>query len=417
MDPYTVPFEVSRHIDFVGGVNHLPNLQPRKQSRKQVTSNKGWWRLPANQVLVSPDTIRRVMNVDVLHATAANNSQAIAQFLQEYYSPQDLAAFQKRYNITAHNVSSILGPNDEQSPGVETALDIQYITAMAPGVETWVVSTGGLHDGQEPFLECGDDGTGCTKTCDTYIPGWPASSKYVLAVGGVVLKTGDKMDGDRISGGGFSNNFGIPDYQKDEVANYQKSLNDSTTQVLYNPKLTPIGGTSASTPIVAGLLSLINDRRLNEGKPSIGFVNPLIYKLGREHPDAFTDIQTGENINGCCTKGFKSAVGWDPVTGLGVPNFKIMNDYFNNLPRYANTVGLVLEQKRTSDSVDCLRWYCDNQACREIIFEESFTVSGMHLGKELAPIMTRFYETESMRTCKKCGHISQKPLVKEAMDQ
>lgn len=53
------------------------------------------------------------------------------------------------------------------------------------------------------------------------------------------------------------------------------------------------GGTSASAPTVAGLLSLINDRRLAAGKPSLGFLNPRLYRLMADpavYAECFTDV-------------------------------------------------------------------------------------------------------------------------------
>ena len=38
------------------------------------------------------------------------------------------------------------------------------------------------------------------------------------------------------------------------------------------------------------------------------------------HPEVFTDIVKGSNP-GCGTQGFPATKGWDPVTGLGAPNF------------------------------------------------------------------------------------------------
>lgn len=35
----------------------------------------------------------------------------------------------------------------------------------------------------------------------------------------------------------------------------------------------------ASTPVVGGILSLINDKRFLKGLPSLGFINPRLYKL------------------------------------------------------------------------------------------------------------------------------------------
>jgi tripeptidyl-peptidase-1 len=39
------------------------------------------------------------------------------------------------------------------------------------------------------------------------------------------------------------------------------------------------GGTSASAPTIAGMLSLINDARMKKGKPSLGYINEKLYRL------------------------------------------------------------------------------------------------------------------------------------------
>lgn len=62
-------------------------------------------------------------------------------------------------------------------------------------------------------------------------------------------------------------------------------------------------GTSASSPTVASIFALLNDARLREGLPVLGFLNPLLYKIRAEHPDAFNDITVGNNP-GCGTEGF-----------------------------------------------------------------------------------------------------------------
>lgn len=78
-------------------------------------------------------------------------------------------------------------------------------------------------------------------------------------------------------------------------------------------------GTSASSPTLGSILTLINQARLTRGKSSVGFINPVAY----EHPEVFNDITEGGN-QGCGTPGFESAPGWDPVTGLGTPNYPKM---------------------------------------------------------------------------------------------
>ncbi|KAN0042919.1 hypothetical protein ACTA71_010551 [Dictyostelium dimigraforme] len=411
LDPYTVPRELYDHIDFIGGVNHLPLLAPRPKEGgsingigyelESLTNNKQIKSFNEKKVAarngdpyLSPDLIRKEMNVSQTstNSTHLGNSQAIAQFLKEYFSPSDLKNFQNRFGLKQEPVENIIGPNQNLNPGIETALDIQYIMAMAPNVSTWIVSTGGLHEGQEPFLDwlvdlssnpnlplvhsisygddessiglaytdrvdtefkkyaamgktivfsSGDFGVGCNDACDSFSPGWPASSRFVLAIGGVIKKKDGTIIGDEISGGGFSNYFSRPWYQVDECSSYIDWLNGSLSSfynqsgrgypdissfsenviILYKDKLMPIGGTSASAPIIAGLLSLINDQRLQKNQNPIGFFNPLLYKIARDYPNSFLDIDFGENNYKCCSNGFKSKNGWDPVTGLGLPNF------------------------------------------------------------------------------------------------
>lgn len=47
------------------------------------------------------------------------------------------------------------------------------------------------------------------------------------------------------------------------------------------------GGTSASGPIWNGIITLLNDYLLTNGKPTLGFVNPLLYKIAASTPNAF----------------------------------------------------------------------------------------------------------------------------------
>lgn len=65
------------------------------------------------------------------------------------------------------------------------------------------------------------------------------------------------------------------------------------------------------------MVSVINDQLATAGKPTVGFINPVLYASAAGTYG--TDITTGNNKNGSCPKGFPAAKGWDPVTGLGTP--------------------------------------------------------------------------------------------------
>ena len=90
----------------------------------------------------------------------------------------------------------------------------------------------------------------------------------------------------------------------------------------------PIAGTSASTPLVSGLITLLNELRLQRGDAPLGFLNPALYSLSNSCPECFVDIVQGDNrctasgpstlaTSGCCENGFPAKAGWDAATGLG----------------------------------------------------------------------------------------------------
>lgn len=70
------------------------------------------------------------------------------------------------------------------------------------------------------------------------------------------------------------------------------------------------------------MVSLLNARRKAAGLATLGFLNPLLYA----NEDAFNDITVGDNKcasrGAACCGGYDATVGWDPVTGLGTPDFR-----------------------------------------------------------------------------------------------
>jgi len=212
-----------------------------------------------------------------------------------------------------------------------------------------------------------------------YGPIFPASSPYVTTVGSLQPKisvinkkftvTGlrasqSDLGGAATSGGGFSQRFPTPSWQKNAVTNYFSSLTSKPANfsfhnkssflplgtynaggrgypdvsawgayvwVTLNKKLDSAAGTSVSAPIVGGMVSLLNANRLARGLPSLGFLNPLLYGNNRFIQDITSGnnscLLAGYNIGKpapkmCCRQGFLAGKGWDPVTGLGAINFR-----------------------------------------------------------------------------------------------
>jgi 3-hydroxyanthranilate 3,4-dioxygenase len=71
----------------------------------------------------------------------------------------------------------------------------------------------------------------------------------------------------------------------------------------------------------------------------------------------------------------------------------------HNPVRFADTVGLVLEQPRPRDSQDRLRWYC--QDCKSVVHEAAFHCTD--LGTQIKEKVLEFGEDDEKRTCGKCG--------------
>ena len=69
--------------------------------------------------------------------------------------------------------------------------------------------------------------------------------------------------------------------------------------------------------------------------------------------------------------------------------------------RKANSIGLVIEQKRKVGEKDGLLWFCDN--CNHKLYEEYFVLGSIE--KDFLPVFKKFYGSEELRTCDKCGTV------------
>ena len=93
-------------------------------------------------------------------------------------------------------------------------------------------------------------------------------------------------------------------------------------QVIVHGNVQSVGGTSASCPAFAGMVSLLNQARLAQGGKQMGFLNPWLYA----NADAFTSVNLGSDKfargGGMpLAYGYNCTQGWDPATGLGTPLF------------------------------------------------------------------------------------------------
>ncbi len=116
------------------------------------------------------------------------------------------------------------------------------------------------------------------------------------------------------------------------------------------------GGTSAATPMFAGILALLNQYLLANPSPAsaseslvghaspavgVGNINPTLYRLAQTIPAVFHDIVSGDNIVPCeaespnCVNGhfgYSAGPGYDLVTGLGsVDGYNLVTGW-NGIP-------------------------------------------------------------------------------------
>lgn len=229
--------------------------------------------------------------------------------------------------------------DDEQTvpPSYAKAVCAQFAQLSARGVSIIVGAGDGGVSGLKPAPSCLSNVDGTHR----FIPVFPASCPYVTTVGGTINFEPEIVAFDArynySSGGGFSNYFARPSYQDAAVKSYLAALGDDFAG-LYNPSgrgypdvaaisdnftiiwngtLIHSTGTSAAAPTVAGVFALLNDALIAAGKPTLGFLNPWLYKKGHA---AFVDVTQGSAL-GCNTTGFPAREGWDAVSGFGTPRF------------------------------------------------------------------------------------------------
>jgi len=228
------------------------------------------------------------------------------------------------------------------------------------GVSVFAASgDGGNHFSFGPFKPFGAN-SNLARTlnqisCNYTLPTFPAASPWVTAVGASQMVSSTNgysaigcstQTGGGITGGcGFSWQFAMPSYQTQFVNSYLNAFSGtnfgefnssgraypdmsaigSSIPIVVNGKTELVGGTSCSTPELAGLFSMINDARENAGKTPLGFINTRLYQYAATNSASmFTDITSGTSncgIGKCCATGFSAAQGWDVFTGFGNPIF------------------------------------------------------------------------------------------------
>lgn len=337
--------------------------------------------------------------------TLTGTGQMVGLLEFDSYNPSDITSYQAQtatpnvplINITLDDFNGI----PSVANNAEVCLDIEMVSAMAPGLSAIIVYQGGPNgigndmlnrmatdnlarqlsgswtfpidatteqiflqfaaQGQSYFNASGDGGA-YSGLVDT-----PSDDPNVTVVGGTTLATtgpGGAWSGETVwnrggsgiqvaaTGGGISTKYPIPSWQQP----VSMSANSGSTTLRNLPDVAAVadnvwitygngssqsvGGTSCSSPLWAAFTALVNQQAAGFGRPSVGFLNPVLYSLGLSagYSTNFHDVITGNNTNSFSSAQFYAVPGFDLCTGWGSPfGQNLMNALAPRLPFAALT--------------------------------------------------------------------------------
>jgi Putative Ig domain len=341
-------------------IRQTDTVQPKAFSAKAVVPNA----VPSGY---SPANLASAYKL-----SSAGGSGATVAIVDAYNDPSaaaDLAVYRSQYGLSACTVASgclrIVNQNGATSPlptndagwAGEESLDLDMVSAVCPNchiilveanspsdadlyaAEDRAVSLGAKyvsnswggdeyssqttddahfnHTGVVITASTGDDGTGAS---------YPATSRYLTAVGGTSLNTASNTRGWAETawsdaGSGCSAYDSKPSWQtvatgsctKRAEADVSAVADPNTGVAVYQSYggsgWAVYGGTSASSPIVASVYALA-------GTPAAG-TYPASYPYS--HLGNLFDVTSGNN-GSCGAPICTAGTGWDGPTGLGTPN-------------------------------------------------------------------------------------------------
>jgi len=350
-------FSEEFHLPRLNGHNYRQLVAPGTLRYGRDPSDAQSWYI--EQALDVEWTHAVAPRADIVYVGAANDSRGLDQAIN--------------YAVD-HHVANIISnswglPEAWASRGEIRALNGVFEQAAAEGIGVYFAS--------------GDDGDNKDVVGSKSV-GFPDSDPWVTSVGGTSLAVGPegqyegetgwgttstdwngarwapKAPGQFLygSGGGVSHVFAEPAWQKPVVPAADASWKgrshraepdismdaDPQTGVVFSQTYVDpdgrqriidswIGGTSVAAPLTAGLMALADE---HSGRPH-GFISPSLYALAGTA--AFHDVQSPPNPlavlrNQLLPSGkiqthlrtldrdssLHTAVGWDPVTGIGSPN-------------------------------------------------------------------------------------------------
>jgi len=264
-----------------------------------------------------------VLDLEIIHAVAP------AAKLVVYLSAPDFGHGSRAFDqmVTDHLgsiISESLGSCEPDTPsGVRNVYASIQDRSRALGMSHFVAS------GDTGAFTCGldQDPAGSFPSTLPTVTAVGGTSVFESAQGGYFREYAWSSPIDQSGGGGgVSQFYALPDYQRNEgqaIGHGQRQVPDVSADgdpstgfhILFGGREGQAGGTSASTPLWAATVALINQDLKKKGLREVGFANPALYWMGENaaklNPRPFHDVIGGNNL------GFDAIAGWDFATGWG----------------------------------------------------------------------------------------------------
>lgn len=252
------------------------------------------------------------------------------------------------------NVSLGVCESSAYSTGSQATDDTIFKQAVAQG-QTFSVSAG-----DHGAYECASG----KPSRSTYTVSEPATSPYVIAVGGTTLFTNTSTNAYNSeivwndpswqqgtvwsTGGGYSKYEAAPSWQSSSLTGSTKRalpdvgfdadlrtgailvVNGQTSDTLWGSGyLNNEGGTSLAAPIFTGIWARLQSANNN----ALGFPASSIYKYFPSNAALLHDVTSGNNGSG--SYGYNAKAGWDATTGFGSVNISKLNTFIQSTSDFA----------------------------------------------------------------------------------
>jgi subtilase family serine protease len=276
-------------------------------------------------------------------------SQSFAATEQAFHSAGDaqVAKFDKVYQQAVANYVTVIGASGDSGTanviggqGASTPKPLSYPTVNWPSSDPLVTSAGGT------WLQYNW----------TWTPNSPTDVNYATTPGSLIEAVWNEPFLPAATGGGLSVLFPTPAFQSGipaSLLNGQRGLPDLSWNAAVDggvlvytsfPGLGAgwhiVGGTSAASPQLAGVIALANQKADMLGKSHhVGYLNPYLYALPSSDfndiiPQTFGPVTLDNNtLYGSGVPSYFVTTGYDLTTGFGSPNVaNFVNDLANALP-------------------------------------------------------------------------------------